>query len=194
MTVRFLTCTATVFLFGSPTAIDLALETMKEAGGDIGNMLPGGTITDPLDSPFAVEGRTWASAPAAVSWEVSHSTSSLDGDQDLKRFDRKLVAALPAGQDLLVVRLALDPTSGQLEAMFRGLGALTRPPLYFKDTRTTQQSLLALKSVAGMNALLGEVLAHSTASDWVGEAVALRRQEVLENGLPLASSLGRPRL
>lgn len=195
MNARFFTCTATVFLFGGPDAIDRALKALEKAGGNIGGILAQGAVLEPLDSPFGVEGRTWASAPAALSWVVAPDASSLDDDQDLKRLDKKLVAALPADQDLLVARVALDPTSGQMEVMFRGLGELARPPLFFRDARTTQQSLKALESSAGMGALLGEAIAYSdSASSWVAEAVALRRKNVLENGLPLASSPGRPRL
>ncbi len=195
MNARFLTCTATVFLFGSPDAIDRALETMGGADESVAGMLAQGIVVDPLDSPFGVEGRTWASAPAALSWEVSPDASSLDDDQDLKRLDKKLAACLPADQDLLMARVALDPSSGQMDILFRGLGALARPALFFKDSRSTQQSLTALGSSSGMCALLGEVIAQSNAASvWVAEAVALRRKDVLENGLPLASGPGRPRL
>lgn len=191
MSKSSLTCHALIFLFGSPDAVERAVERLDDMGRADPSMALDGHELEPLASPFGVEGQTWASRAGAWQWEIPPQVASLDQDRELRLRDRELSKRLPQEETLLVARIISVPEVG-VDFRLWGTGQLgqlkpvyvTRFDVFFSEPSTESFS----------EVLQSTIQKFGSAKKLVDYAIALRRQEVLEKGIPLASPSAKFRL
>lgn len=191
MSTSSLTCHALVFLFGSPDAVDRAVERLDDMGRADPSMALDGHDLEPLASPFGVEGQTWASRAGAWQWEIPPHVASLDQDRELRLRDRELSKRLPQEETLLVARIISVPEGG-VDVRLWGTGQLgQQQPVYLArfDVSVPEPSIENITAV-----LQSTIQKFGSAKRLVDQALALRRQEVLEKGIPLASPSAKFRL